>query len=133
VHRLSVAKNDTKTNLQRSPATTCRLIMHRVCSVYFALQRAEGQLAQSHFIQRSNKNTRNCHGSNHFCLNSQALLLVGGPGSLSGRDDRSQTRLIIGPAFSQLAAKLASLPLTKWLRGIGKFFVTADALTKVNG
>jgi len=31
---------------------------HCVCSVYFALQRAAGQLAQSHNFQRSSKNTQ---------------------------------------------------------------------------
>jgi len=31
---------------------------HSVCSVYFAVQRAAGQLAQSHNFQRSSKNTQ---------------------------------------------------------------------------
>jgi len=122
VHRLSVAKNDTKTNRQRSPATACRLIKNRFCGVYFAVQRAAGQLAQSHNFQRSNKNTRNCHGSNHFCLNSQALLLVSGPGSLLGRGDRSQTRLIIGSAFNQLAAKLCVSTLNEMVARNWKIF-----------
>jgi len=134
VHRLSVAKNDTKTNLQRSPETGCRLIKNRFAAFTLPYRGLQDSLHRATTFSDQTRIPNICHGSNHICLNSQALFLVSGPGNLSGRDDRSQTRFCIGYAFNQLAAKLVSLPLTKWLRGIGKFFATADtpALSNLN-
>jgi len=66
VHRLSVAKNDTKTNLQRSPATACWLI-NTVFAVFTSPYRGlQDSLHRATIFSDQARIPRNCHGSNHF-------------------------------------------------------------------
>jgi len=74
VHRLSVAKNDTKTNLQRSPETACRLINTVFAVFTLPYSGLQDSLHRATIFSDQARIPNICHGSNHFM--SQLTSLV---------------------------------------------------------